>query len=83
MNTKIAVAVMFVVLTGLSVLFGLVGAYGSAAFLINTAVSQLVKRTIIIHQPSGYLKNNEQNHNACMLVAAHENVMEWHCYFSD
>lgn len=83
MTTKLAAAATFVVLSGFAVILGLVGAYGSAATIINTAVSQLVTRAIVMYRPSGYLKNNEQDDTACMLVAAHDNATEWHFYIGD
>ncbi|KAJ3579075.1 hypothetical protein NPX13_g1490 [Xylaria arbuscula] len=70
------------ILLSLAVLFGLLGSYGSAALVACTSVSELVALNITIRRPSTYLKNNE-THDACMLVASHENATEWHLYIGD
>ena len=38
--------------------------------------------SITIRRPNGYLRNNEP-HDACMLVASHNNAMEWHLFTGD
>lgn len=51
------------------------GLFGSAAILFSGAVSNVVSPSISISRPPGYLLNNE-NHDACMLVAPHSNSMQ-------
>ncbi|KAI8627825.1 hypothetical protein F5Y19DRAFT_440053 [Xylariaceae sp. FL1651] len=72
-------AVCFVVLTGLAVFLGVVGAYGTAAVLICCAVSKLVAWRVPILRPALYLENNESslNDGTYMLVASHQNASEW------
>ncbi|KAJ2989306.1 hypothetical protein NUW58_g3538 [Xylaria curta] len=74
--------VWFFFLTGLAILLGLLGNYGSAALIVCASASQLVALGVTIRRPISYLKNNEA-HDACMLVAAHENATEWHLYIGD
>ncbi|KXJ89138.1 hypothetical protein Micbo1qcDRAFT_103972, partial [Microdochium bolleyi] len=75
-------AMWLISLTGFLVFLVLFGAYGSAALISCTLISQMVARTVRIHRPAGYLRNNEA-HDACMLVAAHENATEWHLYIGE
>lgn len=70
------------ILVGLVVLLCLLGAFGSAAIILNGLVSKGVCRTLRVERPSGYLENNE-NHNACMLSAVHENAQIWYLYMGD
>ncbi|KAI1121430.1 hypothetical protein F5Y10DRAFT_256384 [Nemania abortiva] len=74
--------IWFFLLICLAVLLCLLGGYGSAALIVCTSVSELVALTVTIHRPTSYLKNNE-THDACMLVASHENATEWHLYIGD
>ena len=60
----------------------LFGAFGSAAIITNGLVSKLVCRLLRTERPSGYLENNE-NHEACMLSAVHENANTWYLYVGD
>lgn len=66
----------------LAVLFCLLGSFGTATLIACTSVSELVAMRITIFRPSTYLRNNE-THDACMLVASHENATEWHLYIGD
>jgi hypothetical protein len=61
---------------------GLVGTYGTAAALLCTAISQVVARRTAITRPSTYLKNTEL-HDAAMLLAAHQNAVEWHLFIGN
>lgn len=70
------------ILAGLVVLLCLLGAFGSAAVVINGLVSKLVCRILLVKRPPGYLMNNE-NHDACMLSAVHENAQTWFLYMGD
>ncbi|KPI45450.1 uncharacterized protein AB675_638 [Cyphellophora attinorum] len=72
----------YVVLTGLATFLVLVGCYGTAALVVCSTTSSAVAQTINVRRPWGYLRNNE-DHSACMLVAAHENAVEWHLYIGD
>ncbi|KAI0098180.1 hypothetical protein GGR51DRAFT_437618 [Nemania sp. FL0031] len=72
----------FFIFVSLSVLFGLLGSYGTATLIACTLVSELVALNTNIYRPSTYLKNNE-TYDACMLVASHENATEWHLYIGD
>ncbi|KAI1273045.1 hypothetical protein F5Y07DRAFT_378253 [Xylaria sp. FL0933] len=74
--------VCFFALIALAVLFSLLGSYGSAALVVCTSVSELVALSIPIGRPSTYLRSNE-THDACMLVASHQNATEWHLYIGD
>ncbi|KAI4194246.1 MAG: hypothetical protein LQ346_003722 [Caloplaca aetnensis] len=66
----------------LSVFFGIFGAFGTAAITLLCALSEIVSQLITIQRPLSYLQNNEE-HDACMLVAAHANAMEWDLYTGD
>ncbi|KAM0272886.1 hypothetical protein ACHAQH_008514 [Verticillium albo-atrum] len=72
----------FICLLALSALLGLVGAYGTAAVVASSALSQAVAWNISIQRPTGYLSNNEA-HDACMLVACHQNATEWNLLIGD
>ncbi|KAI1091080.1 hypothetical protein F5B19DRAFT_460222 [Rostrohypoxylon terebratum] len=71
--------IWFILLICLTVFLCLLGNYGSATLIVCTSVSELVALNVIIRRPAGYLRNNEA-HDACMLVASHENATEWHLY---
>ncbi|KAI9903271.1 hypothetical protein N3K66_002623 [Trichothecium roseum] len=81
-QTKPAQAVLFTFSIGLVVLLSLWGCYGTAVIVLCVSVSKLVAQGVPIRRPAGYLKNNE-NHDACMLVASHENATEWHLYIGE
>lgn len=70
------------ILIGLVVLLCLLGAFGSAAIVLNGLISKLVCRILRVERPNGYLMNNE-NHDACMLSAVHENAQTWYLYMGD
>lgn len=74
--------IWLIFLVSIAVFLCLLGSYGSAALVVCTSVSELVALGITIRRPFLYLKNNE-NHDACMLVASHENAIEWHLYIGD
>ena len=71
-----------VILVGIAVLFCLLGAYGSAMVVLSGVVSKVVCRLLRVERPDGYLENNE-NHEACMLSAVHENASTWYLYIGD
>ncbi|KAL9005832.1 MAG: hypothetical protein Q9188_001414 [Gyalolechia gomerana] len=58
------------------------GAFGSAAIVFNGFLSKLVCRLLRTRRPNGYLENNE-NHEACMMSAVHENASTWCLYIGD
>lgn len=70
------------ILVGLVVVLCLLGAFGSAAIIVNGLLSKIVCRLLQAERPSGYLENNE-NHEACMLSAVHENANTWYLYMGD
>lgn len=74
--------ITLVILISIAVLFGLLSSYGTAALIACTSLSELVALNITIRRPTTYLKNNE-THDACMLMASHENASEWHLYIGD
>lgn len=55
---------------------------GTSAIIVCSAISRLALQSINIQRPPGYLQNNE-THDACMLVATHQNAVEWHLYIGD
>ena len=72
----------YIILVGLVVVLCLLGAFGSAAIVVNGLLSKIVCRLLRTERPSGYLENNE-NHEACMLSAVHENANTWYLYMGD
>ncbi|KAI1190787.1 hypothetical protein F5B17DRAFT_38908 [Nemania serpens] len=69
-------------LLALAVFFALFGSYGTSVLVLCTSVSELVAQGVTIRRPSTYLKNTEA-HDACMLVASHQNATEWHLFIGD
>lgn len=69
-------------LMGIVVTLCFLGAFGSAAIVSNGVLSKLVCRLLRTKRPKGYLENNE-NHEACMLSAVHENASTWCLYIGD
>ena len=70
------------ILIGLVVVLCLIGAFGSAAVVLNGLISKLMCRILRVERPPGYLESNE-NHGACMLSAVHENAETWYLYMGD
>ncbi|KAI1119212.1 hypothetical protein F5Y14DRAFT_125626 [Nemania sp. NC0429] len=72
-------------LLALAVFFALFGSYGTSVLVLCSSVSELVAQGVAVRRPSTYLKNTEaEAHNdACMLVASHQNAMEWHLFIGD
>ncbi|KAB2568563.1 hypothetical protein DBV05_g12758 [Lasiodiplodia theobromae] len=56
--------------------------YCTAAIVACTALSRLATQAITVQRPPGYLENNEAGtgDGASMLVATHQNAMEWHLF---
>ncbi|KAL1615535.1 hypothetical protein SLS54_008940 [Diplodia seriata] len=73
----------FVLLLGIATVLSLIGAYGTSVVLLSSAISQLATSIVLISRPPGYLESNETQQNACMLVATHQNAMEWHLHIGD
>lgn len=67
---------------GLTIVLCLCGTFGTAVIVFNGMVTRLVSRYIKIRRPQGYLENNE-NHNACMLLSNHKNASTWYLYVGD
>lgn len=70
------------ILVGLVIVLCLLGAFGSAAIIVNSLISKIVCRLLRTQRPLGYLESNE-NHGACMLSAVHENANTWYLYVGD
>ena len=70
------------ILIGLLIFLCFLGAFGSAAIVLNGLLSKLVCRLLRVKRPSGYLENNK-NHDASMLSAVHENAQTWYLYMGD
>ncbi|KAL9637021.1 MAG: hypothetical protein Q9204_002027 [Flavoplaca sp. TL-2023a] len=71
-----------VILVALIIMLCLIGAFGSAAILVNGLISKSMCRILRVKRPPGYLESNE-NHEACMLSAVHENAQTWYLYIGD
>lgn len=61
---------------------GLCGCYGTCVILTFTTLSQLLISSFRVTRTPGYLENNEE-HEANMLVATHENASTWYLYSGD
>lgn len=72
----------YFILIALILMLCLIGAFGSAAILANGLISKSMCRILRVKRPSGYLESNE-NHEACMLSAVHENAQTWYLYIGD
>ncbi|OAQ61026.1 hypothetical protein VFPPC_13197 [Pochonia chlamydosporia 170] len=72
----------YLFMTAVVIILCVLGAYGTAVVIFCTMVSQLVGRSITAIRPSTYLENTEL-HDAGMLVAAHQNAVEWHLYIGN
>ena len=70
------------ILIGVTVFLVLLGAFGSAAVVFNGLASKFVCRLLRAERPSRFLESNE-NHDACMLSAVHENATTWSLYIGD
>ncbi|KAI4215748.1 MAG: hypothetical protein LQ351_001735 [Letrouitia transgressa] len=81
-SSRVSIAASVIIPIGVTVLLGLLGAYGTAAVLLSGALSKLVCRLLQMDRPSGFLENNE-DHNGCMLRAAHDNASTWYLYVGD
>ena len=69
-------------LVGLCVVLTIFRVFGTVSVIPLCAISMFVAQSITIRRPAGYLRNNEA-HDACTLVAAHDNTMEWQIYTGD
>ena len=74
--------VYYFILIGLVIVLYLIGAFGSAAVVLNGLISKLMCRILRVERPSGYLESNENN-DACMLSAVHDNAETWYLYIGD
>ncbi|OAA41409.1 hypothetical protein NOR_05487 [Metarhizium rileyi] len=74
---------LWFLLSSLTIVFlFMLGTYGTACVLFCTTISQMVACKTSVTRPSTYLKNTEL-HDAAMLVAAHENSVEWQLFIGD
>ena len=69
-------------LMGLTIFLSIFGTFGSAVIVLLCAVSIVFGKSTTIQRPAKYLDTNDV-HDACMLVAAHENATEWHLCIGD
>lgn len=67
---------------GIVIALCLFGICGTATTLLFSSITQIVSRTLKVHRPSGFLSNNE-DHDACMLVATHSNASSWYLFTGD
>lgn len=81
-RTKYWQTLPVVFLVGLCVLFAILGAFGTAAIALTCALSRVFTLIVTFDRPVGYL-NSTETHSACMLVAAHQNALEWHLFTGD
>jgi len=72
----------WVALCSVSAVLCLLGLYGTALALVSGIASQVACQCLQIQRPPGYLENNE-GHNACMLVGSHNNCSVWYLYIGD
>ncbi|KAH8752204.1 hypothetical protein BGZ57DRAFT_774438 [Hyaloscypha finlandica] len=82
LSSTLFTAAIFVLKSGLAVMFILLGIYGTAVILLCSLITQLVTRAAKVDRPSAFLGNNE-NHDAYMLVATHQNSSIWYLYVGD
>jgi len=82
LSSTLFTAAIFVLKSGLAVMFILLGIYGTAVILLCSLNTQLVTRAAKVDRPSAFLGNNE-NHDAYMLVATHQNSSVWYLFVGD
>lgn len=58
------------------------GTYGTAACTLISTISQVMNLRSLVGRPPGYMMNSE-GHDACMLMANHENSMDWYLLTGD
>ncbi|KAK6354648.1 hypothetical protein TWF696_003788 [Orbilia brochopaga] len=69
-------------LLGVCVVLALFGNYGTMAVLFISSLSQIACQFLKFRRPTTYLMNTE-SHDACMLVATHENSITWNLFVGD
>lgn len=74
--------VIFILKLAIVATLCLFGIYGTAAALLVGAISQVISCSIKVQRPPEFLANNE-DHNACMLVASHQNASTWYLFVGD
>lgn len=72
----------FLLLLGVGVVLCLCGIFGTAVILLLAVMTQFICQFLKVLRPPGYLENNE-NHNACMLLSSHKNSSTWYLYIGD
>lgn len=71
-----------VFLTGCFIALAVSGLYGTASFVLVGTLGKLACHLANFQQPA-YFLDNKENHEACMLVAAHRNAGIWYLYIGD
>ncbi|KIK69179.1 hypothetical protein GYMLUDRAFT_638453 [Collybiopsis luxurians FD-317 M1] len=66
----------------ISTLLCFLGLYGTALGIFCGLSSQIACEYLKLRRPSGYLQNNEE-HNACMLIGSHSNCSDWYLCIGD
>ncbi|KAF5336692.1 hypothetical protein D9758_015670 [Tetrapyrgos nigripes] len=74
--------VIWVSLFSIAVTLSLLGLYGTAVGVLCGIASQVMCHYLQICRPYRYLENNEM-HDACMLVGSHSNCFNWYLCIGD
>ena len=75
-------ATKVLLLLGIVVVLLLCGVFGTAVVLLIGLLTQVMCQYLKMQRPPGFLDNNE-NHNACMLLSSHKNSSTWYLYIGD
>ncbi|OAA66148.1 hypothetical protein ISF_03986 [Cordyceps fumosorosea ARSEF 2679] len=77
-------AAVLLSLLGLCAPMILMGLYGTTMAFLISAAFRVLRLTIQVTRPDGYLQSNEPSQNrACMLAAVHENASTWYLYVGE
>jgi hypothetical protein len=82
LSSPLLTAINFTLKLGLIIVLCLFGIYGTATLLLSSSITQLISRMVKVHRPPAFLGNNE-THDACMLVATHQNASIWYLFVGD
>ncbi|KAF8850752.1 hypothetical protein BDZ45DRAFT_751409 [Acephala macrosclerotiorum] len=82
LSSAFTTAVTFMFKVSLAVILTRFGMYGIAAIHLRNSTTQLVARAVKIGRPSSFPDNNE-DHDACMLVGTHQNSPLWYLFVGD
>ena len=75
MHVGVTIAISLVKFS-IAIVAGLTGCYATSVLLLCTCIVDAICRSFSCNRPSGFLENNE-NHDAFMLVGSHVNASEW------